>query len=198
MRTSAHMVLKVWNLLEDPYDHEQLADNWAKVDSHDHSPGRGVLIPTEGIANEAITSELLGNSSVTEPKIANGSITAPKFAPGALDLGGEWTAFSSFGSDVVERAGQQTVRARLEIGNAIVRLRGVLETTAEITGPVNLGVLPVGFRPSEPVYLPTNFHLSSTWTSLVVEVSTSGVLSIGPTLKSGAYVPLDGLTFNLT
>ncbi len=53
------MGLRVWNLLSDPYDHEQLADNWAKLDAHDHSPGRGVLIPTEGIAKEAINKELL-------------------------------------------------------------------------------------------------------------------------------------------
>ena len=56
------MSLRVWNLLLDPYDHEQLADNWAKVDAHDHSPGRGVLIPTEGIAKEAITNELLAKT----------------------------------------------------------------------------------------------------------------------------------------
>jgi hypothetical protein len=56
------MGLRIWNLLLDPYDHEQLADNWAKVDAHDHSPGRGVLIPTEGIAFEAISYPLLASS----------------------------------------------------------------------------------------------------------------------------------------
>jgi hypothetical protein len=62
MRTSAKMGLRVWNLLLDPYDHEQLADNWAKVDAHDHSPGRGVLIPTEAIAFEAISFPLIASS----------------------------------------------------------------------------------------------------------------------------------------
>jgi hypothetical protein len=60
------MGLRVWNLLLDPYDHEQFANNWAKVDAHDHSPGRGVLIPTEGIANEAISFGLLAGSIFPE------------------------------------------------------------------------------------------------------------------------------------
>lgn len=59
MRTSSKMGLRIWNVLLDNYDHEQLADNWAKVDAHDHSPGRGVLIPTQGIAPEAITDALI-------------------------------------------------------------------------------------------------------------------------------------------
>jgi hypothetical protein len=54
--TSPKMGLRIWDSLSDPYDHNQLADNWSKVDFHDHTPGRGVQIPTEGIADGAITS----------------------------------------------------------------------------------------------------------------------------------------------
>lgn len=63
--TSTKMSLRVWNLLTDLYDHAQLADNWFKVDYHDHSPGKGVQIPTEGIADAAITSVKL--SASTDP-----------------------------------------------------------------------------------------------------------------------------------
>lgn len=58
-KTTSHMSLRVWSSLGDDFDHEQLADNWAKVDSHDHSTGRGVQIGTEGIFEEAITEEKL-------------------------------------------------------------------------------------------------------------------------------------------
>lgn len=75
MRTSAKMGLRIWNLLLDPYDHEQLADNWAKVDAHDHSPGRGVLIPTEGIAFEAISFPLVAASIFPEVSPVGGSVT---------------------------------------------------------------------------------------------------------------------------
>jgi hypothetical protein len=54
--TSPKLGLRVWNLLTDLYDHTQLADNWAKVDYHDHSPGKGVQIPTEGLADGSVTA----------------------------------------------------------------------------------------------------------------------------------------------
>ena len=75
MRTSAKLGLGIWNLLLDPYDHEQLADNWAKVDAHDHSPGRGVLIPTEGIALEAVNFPLLASSVFPEVSAEGGELT---------------------------------------------------------------------------------------------------------------------------
>ena len=59
MKTTNKMSLRVWTNLDDDFDHEQLADNWAKLDAHDHTNGRGVQIPTEGISKEAITFELL-------------------------------------------------------------------------------------------------------------------------------------------
>jgi hypothetical protein len=60
--TSAKMGLRIWNLLTDLYDHAQLADNWAKVDYHDHSPGKGVQIPTEGLADGAVTGPKLADT----------------------------------------------------------------------------------------------------------------------------------------
>lgn len=63
--TTPKMSLSVWNHQGDPYDHAQLADNWSKVDFHDHTPGRGVQIPTEGIADYAVTAIKL--SSAIDP-----------------------------------------------------------------------------------------------------------------------------------
>lgn len=56
------MSLRLWIDLQDPYNHDQLADNWAKIGFHDHTPGRGVQIPTEGILDGAITSAKVGAS----------------------------------------------------------------------------------------------------------------------------------------
>ncbi len=77
------MSLRIWNLLLDPYDHEQLADNWAKVDAHDHSDGRGVLIPTEGLALEAVTFPILASSVFPEVSPVGGELTlaAPEEKP---------------------------------------------------------------------------------------------------------------------
>src|SRR3954468_10702791 len=60
--TSTKMSLRIWNLLTDLYDHAQLADNWAKVDYHDHSPGKGVQIPTDGIADGAVTGSKVAST----------------------------------------------------------------------------------------------------------------------------------------
>jgi hypothetical protein len=60
--TSGKMGLRIWNLVTDLYDHAQLADNWAKVDYHDHSPGRGVQIPTEGLADNSVTAAKLATA----------------------------------------------------------------------------------------------------------------------------------------
>ncbi len=65
--TTPKMSLSVWNQLTDPYDHAQLADNFSKIDFHDHTPGRGVLIPTEGIADGAVTVAKL--ATVLDPTL---------------------------------------------------------------------------------------------------------------------------------
>lgn len=57
--TSPHMGLRIWNLITDLFDHDQLADNLAKLDIHDHTLGRGVQIPTDGLADGAVTSAKL-------------------------------------------------------------------------------------------------------------------------------------------
>lgn len=75
------MSLRIWNDLLDNYDHEQLANNWAKVDAHDHSPGRGVLIPTEGISEGAVTHSLLADNAVGNENIISGEITKDRLDP---------------------------------------------------------------------------------------------------------------------
>src|SRR5271167_2456302 len=91
MRTSSKMGLRIWNLLLDNYDHEQLADNWAKVDAHDHSPGRGVLIPSEGIADQAIIPRLLSPTIFPVVTAVGGSLELKKAENKSLAGGPELT-----------------------------------------------------------------------------------------------------------
>jgi hypothetical protein len=107
---SPRMSLKVWNAASDPYDHEQLADNFLKLDMHDHSPGRGTPIGGDGIrdgaiaanhfapgalsaslfpvgsigttliADNAITNIKMADNSVNTAEIVDGSVTNPKLA----------------------------------------------------------------------------------------------------------------------
>jgi hypothetical protein len=64
MFTTPNMGLTAWDLGSDPYDHSQLAANFAQIDLHDHSTGKGLQIQGSGIANNAITSGKIAANQV--------------------------------------------------------------------------------------------------------------------------------------
>lgn len=76
-QVSPNLGLSIWNLVSDLYNHDQQADNMAKIDFHDHAPGRGIQIPTEGIKDGAITALKMAPGANS---IQDGSITPSKFA----------------------------------------------------------------------------------------------------------------------
>jgi len=95
MITTPNLGLKVWNLTTDPYDSGQLADNWARVDEHDHTSGKGKQILTGAIADGAVTAAKLAtganvppDSTITTAKLAAGSVTTSKIASEG------WTAYT--------------------------------------------------------------------------------------------------------
>jgi hypothetical protein len=53
--TTPNLGLIAWTQPSDPYDSEELAENWIKVDQHDHSSGKGKRIGTAGLSDGAIT-----------------------------------------------------------------------------------------------------------------------------------------------
>lgn len=69
------MGLRIWNLPTDPYDSQQLADNLAKIDQHDHTFGKGALIGTPAIEDGAITADKLAPGAIPIFTIPNNSIT---------------------------------------------------------------------------------------------------------------------------
>lgn len=98
--TTTALGLTIWNSPSDKYNYQQLADNWLRVDEHDHTPGKGNLIQTDSIANGAITSakiapgvisanvqarsvgtEALIDRAVTTSKLGNGSVNNNKLHP---------------------------------------------------------------------------------------------------------------------
>jgi hypothetical protein len=78
MYLSPAMSLDIWNTTSDPYSHEQLADNFLRIDQHDHSTGKGSQIPTAGIRDYAITSSKIAPGAVGSEQIAtNLAISVP-------------------------------------------------------------------------------------------------------------------------
>lgn len=81
--TTDKMSLVKWTAGSDPYNHTQLADNFEKLDEHDHTTGKGVQIPTGGIANLAVTNAKIA-SGIDGAKLLDGSVTADKLDSGAV------------------------------------------------------------------------------------------------------------------
>jgi hypothetical protein len=94
--TTPLMALQSWDQVGDIYDHTQLANNWSKVDQHDHTSGKGKQIPTAGIEDDAITAAKLASvplidtaqlidGAVTTAKILDGTIIAGDLADNAIE-----------------------------------------------------------------------------------------------------------------
>lgn len=81
---SPKMLLQIWNSLTDPYDHEQLAGNFQKVDAHDHTSGKGNQIPTAGLADGAVTLSKIYPGTISTSVIADGGINASKIEDGSI------------------------------------------------------------------------------------------------------------------
>lgn len=105
--TTPNMSLSVWDQLTDPYDHNQLANNFAKLDQHDHSSGKGPQVGTPGIQDGAITAAKIAPGTLPTFVIPDGSITKAKLASGVLDI----TNFGTFPSVRVTNNADQTFLA---------------------------------------------------------------------------------------
>lgn len=130
------MKLKVWNDLDDPYNHNDLVFNWERVDKHDHSPSWGKPIPEAGldtnsvsnrtVQNNAIGTQELQDGAVTNSKLAADAVTTDKVADGTL-----------LGSDVANK----------QIGVNHI-------TDAALSAIVPLGTVTAWFRPTVDVPVP--------------------------------------------
>jgi hypothetical protein len=72
--TTANMGLKQWDVSTDLFSYTELKDNFGKIDVHDHTTGKGVQVPTGGIANGAVTLAKLATASVDSTKIVDASV----------------------------------------------------------------------------------------------------------------------------
>jgi len=91
--TTSNMSLTAWDLLTDPYDNTQLANNFKTIDAHDHTGsnnkgvkiGNGALVSTSG--SEAVDTNVIKDSAITSVKIATGTIANSKLANSSITIG---------------------------------------------------------------------------------------------------------------
>lgn len=78
--TTPSMGLKRWDQPNDVFSYVELSDNFAALDIHDHTTGKGVQIPTGGIANLAVDNTKLANNAVTNTKVLDATLADAKLA----------------------------------------------------------------------------------------------------------------------
>jgi hypothetical protein len=78
--TTPSMGLRRWDQPNDIFSYIELSNNFNLIDLHDHSSGKGVQIPAEGIANLAIDSTKLADNSITTAKLNNAVVTDAKLS----------------------------------------------------------------------------------------------------------------------
>jgi hypothetical protein len=133
-QTTPNMGLTAWNLGGDFFNYAQLLANFNALDDHDHTPTNGVLIPTGGIANLAITTAKIADLGVTTAKINDDAVTQAKIANDAV--GADQIVADSVGASEI---------APLSITGAEVA-NGTLAQTK-----LNIQVLWGGFNPDGSV-----------------------------------------------
>ena len=84
MATTSNLGLTIWSSLTDPYDSSQLVDNFVKIDSHNHTGGKGIAIPFAGIDTAAIATS--GTSSSTKLVRADDSRLSDGRPPDYVDI----------------------------------------------------------------------------------------------------------------
>lgn len=84
--TIPNLGLVVWNAPTDPYVSAQLAENWYRVDEHDHSPGRGRALTGLSFEEGGVSTAYLVDGAVTTPKLADGAVTSGKLATGSVTV----------------------------------------------------------------------------------------------------------------
>lgn len=78
--TTPNMGLKRWDQPNDIFSYTELSDNFNLLDLHDHTSTKGVQIPTNGLANSAVTTTKLANDSVTDAKVVAATLTGARLA----------------------------------------------------------------------------------------------------------------------
>lgn len=101
MSTTTNMGITKW-AGSDYFSYAELAANWDKVDAHDHTSGKGLQIPTAGIANSAITSAKIADGTIVDADInSSAAIDGSKIAAASIPLtklGSTWINVKTVGA----------------------------------------------------------------------------------------------------
>jgi hypothetical protein len=175
MITTPSMGLKRWDQPNDVFSYTELSDNFNLLDAHDHSTGKGVQIPTGGIANLAVDGTKIANNAIDASKIATDAVTAIKIPNASVTD----AKLASPNNAVWRNLGQATAILGGGAGNATYVLgpNGILASGTSGTTPM----LVIPFNPT--VYAVAG---KTTTMRLLTNVTANGTVSV-VTITFGLY-----------
>lgn len=130
------MKLTIWDDPSDPFDYNELKDNFQKIDAHDHSDGKGVKIDYTGIQNNAIRRAHIQAGAVNTEKIDIKSVTGGPSGSIALDT--------------IE--GVNIKPSTISLANLDFNLQSTIASNAIITNDTS--VLPTSTNAGREIYQP--------------------------------------------
>lgn len=143
---TSQMGLIAWDLGTDSYSHTQLAQNFQKIDIHDHTTGKGKQIPTAGLADGSVATSKIIDQNVTSAKIADNAINAAKIVDGSVGT--------------AELANESVTNSKIAAGAV---------TKDKLDG----NIIPIGtviswYRPNGSVPIPTGWEICDgrAWSSI--------------------------------
>lgn len=190
-RTTSSMVLKVWNLVADKFNHTELAANWDAIDIHNHTTGKGIQIPTAGIQDLNVTTAKLADLAVITAKLADNSVTAAKVAAGVLTAAKmsieAWTDVGTtppFLNSWTNNGGGYNTTSFFKDLSGNVTMKGTALRTGTPANNESIFTLPVGYRPvADAIFInPSNYgpqRIIITSAGAVTVNSISGYAALG-------------------
>lgn len=79
-----NMGLHEWNLTDDNFSFSDLEANWKFLDKHDHSPGKGVQLPTTAFPDSSFTNPKFAFQSLRSDRFVTTPQASSAFAPAKL------------------------------------------------------------------------------------------------------------------
>jgi hypothetical protein len=219
MPNSSYMNLSLWASAGTYFNHQQLEQNFLLIDSHNHSPGQGVQISSNGItaggiqgsniAAGTITSNLIGAGQVQSTNIGAGAVGTSQIAAGAVTAGsvasntfaaypGVWWPLI-LASGITPANGYVTPSVRVEASSA-VRFKGGIYNGTEGTITGTLATIPLepGLHPGYAIPLGVTIFAPATAGQILINTNGAITLTGGLPGTSGAnLLILDGQSYTI-
>jgi hypothetical protein len=153
----------------------KIINSFTAVDNHDHTSGKGLPIPSAGIADGSVTTVKIQDGAVTEIKIGSGAVNLATKVSGVLPVANGGTGSST--RNFVDLSSTESITGVKTFSNGLVTGGGGSSTLGGITNVSDVFNLTAGAE------LRAQF-VTDTTAGTLTALGTSGRISIRLTLAT--------------